>query len=111
MKEKNRLAYEREPEPEIEFDEIEDEGEEMDYLYEGYTTFELTIAETMEKKVRVYARDAKTAEAYITEQIGVSNIQMQDIDSYKKTVTVVEEAPGEEAEYTVPLYWYEDDDV
>jgi len=99
----NRLVYEREPEPEIEFDEIEDDDEEGETPYEEYSTYELGIAVTEIKYIRVFAPNAKTAKDYITDFVGLENIVMDDIDEYRKEIVSVEDAPFEEHDYTVPI--------
>ena len=108
----NRLVYEMEPEPEIEFDEIEDDddGEAPDNPYEGYSTYEVSIAETMIKAVRVFAPDADKAKEYITDFVGLDNIEMTDIEEYKKLVVSVVDAPGEEPDYTYPLIREDDEE-
>ena len=102
----NRLVYEREPD--VEFDEIaldydDDDGEEDENPYEEYSTYELGIAVTEIKYIRVFAPNAKTAKEYITDFVGLDDIKMDDIDKYAKETGAVEEAPGEEPDYTVPL--------
>lgn len=101
---RNRLVYEREPE--IEFDDIdfeEDEEEDEENPYKGYSTYDVEIVETAIKHVRVFAPNWKTAKDYITDFVGLENIVMDDIDKYAKETGAVEEAPGEEPDYTVPL--------
>lgn len=102
---RNRLVYEREPEPEVEFDDIDlnYDGEECENPYEGYSTYEVGISENVVKHVRVYAPNAETAGKYITDFVGLDNINMDDIDEYHKTITYTTEAPEEDADYTVPL--------
>ena len=101
---RNRLVYEREPE--IEFDGIdfeEDEEEDEENPYKGYSTYDVEIVETVIKHVRVYAPNWKTAKDYLTDFVGLDDIKMDDIDKYVKETGAVEEAPDEEADYTVPL--------
>ena len=103
---RNRLVYEREPEIEfddIDFEEDEDDGEEHENPYEGYSTYEVEILETVVKPVKVFAPNAKTAKDYLTDFVGLDSIKMDDIDRYKKETGAVVDAPGEEPDYTVPL--------
>lgn len=111
---KNRLVYERDPEPDVDFDDDDfGEAEEADLNdpYRDYMTFDLTVEETAKKHIRVYAENQDDAKRYITEVIGIENIQMTDIDEYEKEITFVEEDEGI-PDYTVPpgLYSEEDED-
>lgn len=103
-------VYELEPGTEFEYNEPC--GEDYckidfneDCPYKDYETYGLTIEETVRKVIHVLAKDAESAELYLTELLDEIDME-KDIDEYKKSITLVEESDSI-ADYTVPLEWYE----
>ena len=103
--------YELEPGTEFEYEEPcggEDYCEidfNEDYPYKDYKTYDLTVEETAKKVIRVYAKDAKSAELYLTEFLDEIDMA-KNIDEYEKRIALVEESDSI-ADYTVPVEWYE----
>lgn len=103
--------YELEPGTEFEYEEpcgedfceIEDFNE--DYPYKDYETYDVTVAEMVKKVIRVFAKNAESAKAYLLDHLDEIDME-RDIDDYDKSITLVEESDSI-ADYTVPLEWYE----
>lgn len=77
---------------------------EIENPYEGWNCYECEVTEHATKIVRVFAKSARSAKAYLNE-ISEKIDMATGIDEYRKTVKVCEPCIAE-PDYTVPDWWY-----
>lgn len=102
---------EYEPDIQIEFDEpidSEEDADEYENPYEDYNWYELEVAETAVKIVRVLAKTKESAEEYLQDKLDEIDMD-KDIDSYEKEIRLVEECEPVDCDYEVPKWWYEEE--
>lgn len=74
--------------------------------YEDYDIYDVVITETVTKKIAVFAKDAKSAQEYVEEEI-LDDIDMKnDIEEYKRTAEGMDDEGSTSSDITVPLWWY-----
>ena len=92
--------------------QMEDDVIEIDNPYDEYDVYDIEVIETVTKVTSIFAKDEESAKKYF-EDLYLDKFDMEkNIDSYEKTITVYkpDESGRSTADYTVPLWFYNDDD-
>ena len=102
----------RDPDAEFDYEDFEVEhGEviEVENPYDDYEIWDVEITETAVKKIAIFAKDAESAQEYaetLLDKIDLSH----DIDQYEKKAEVKGDDGSSVTDYTVPLWWYQEED-